>query len=81
MYINSILPACTCTTIIENFILVTTEELSKITSFMSKTTCASDPFPTRLLISYLPIIIDFILHIVNLCTYTNVSPLPRKSLL
>ena len=53
---DSILPACT--TIIENFTLVTTEELSKIISCMNKTTCASDPFPTRLLISYLPIIID-----------------------
>ena len=59
-------------TIIENFTLVTTEELSKIISCMNKTTCASDPFPTRLLISYLPIIIDVILYIVNLCITTNV---------
>ena len=65
---DSILPACT--TIIENFTLVTTEELSKIISCMNKTTCASDPFPTRLLISYLPIIIDVILYIVNLCITT-----------
>ena len=68
-----------CTTIIENFTLVTTEELSKIISCMNKTTCASDPFPTRLLISYLPIIIDVILYIVNLCITTNVFPLPCKS--
>ena len=74
---DSILPACT--TIIENFTLVTTEELSKIISCMNKTTCASDPFPTRLLISYLPIIIDVILYIVNLCITTNVFPLPCKS--
>ena len=74
---DSILPACT--TIIENFTLVTTEELSKIISCMNKTTCASDPFPTRLLISYLPIIIDVILYIVNLCMTTNVFPLPCKS--
>ena len=74
---DSILPACT--TIFENFTLVTTEELSKIISCMNKTTCASDPFPTRLLISYLPIIIDVILHIVNLCITTNVFPLPCKS--
>ena len=39
---DSILPACT--TIIENFTLVTTEELSKIISCMNKTTCASDLF-------------------------------------
>ena len=74
---DSILPACT--TIIENFTLVTTEELSKIISCMNKTICASDPFPTRLLISYLPIIIDVILYIVNLCITTNVFPLPCKS--
>ena len=74
---DSILPACT--TIIGNFTLVTTEELSKIISCMNKTTCASDPFPTRLLISYLPIIIDVILYIVNLCITTNVFPLPCKS--
>ena len=36
---DSILPACT--TIIENFALVTTEELSKIIFCMNKTTCAS----------------------------------------
>ena len=74
---DSILPGCT--TIIENFTLVTTEELSKIISCLNKTTCASEPFPTRLLISYLPIIIDVILHIVNLCITTNVFPLPCKS--
>ena len=67
---DSILPACT--TIIENFTLVTTEELSKIISCMNKTTCASDPFSTRLLMSYIPIITDVILHIVNLCITTNV---------
>ena len=54
-------------------------ELSKIISCMNKTTCASDPFPTRILISYLPIIIDVILYIVNLCITTNVFPLPCKS--
>ena len=77
---DSILQACT--TIIENFTLLELlEELSKIISCMNKTTCASDPFPTRLLVSYLPIIIDVILHIVNLCITTYVFPLPCKSLL
>ena len=64
---DSILPECT--TIIENFTLVTTD----------KTTFACDSFATRLLISYLPIIIDVILHIVNLCITINVFPLPCKS--
>ena len=52
--------------LLENFTLVT-KELSKIISCMNKTTCASDPFPTRLLMSHLPHIIDVLLHIVNLC--------------
>ena len=74
---DSILPACTA--ILENFTLVTNEELSKIISCMNKTTCASDPFPTRLLMSHLPHRIDILLHIVNLCITTNVFPLPCKS--
>ena len=46
---------------------------------MNQTTCASNPFPTRLLMSYLQIVIDVILHIVNLCITTNVFfPLPCK---
>ena len=68
-----ILPACTI--ILENFTLVTKEELSKIISCMNKTTFASDQFPTRLLMSHLPHIIDVLLHIVNLCITTNVLTL------
>ena len=41
--------------------------------------CHTQSLPTRLLISYLPIIIDVILYIVNLCITTNVFPLPCKS--
>ena len=74
---DSILPACT--TIIENCTLVTIEELRKIISCVKITTCASDPFPIRLLISYLTILFDVILHIVNLCITTNLFPLPCKS--
>ena len=64
--------------IIENFTLVATEELIKIISCLKKTTCASDPFPVRLLMSHLPII-DVILHIVNLYITTNVVLLHCKS--
>ena len=46
---------------------------------MNKTTCASDPFPTGLLMSHLPHIIDVLLHIVNLCITTNVFPLSCES--
>ena len=74
---DSILPACTA--ILENFTLVTKKELSKIISCMNKTMCASDPFPTRLLMSHLSHIIDVLLHIVNLCITTNVFPLSFKS--
>ena len=34
---------------------------------MNKTTCSSDPFPTRLLMSHIHAIIPIIQHIVNLC--------------
>ena len=74
---DSTLPAWTA--ILENLTLVTNEELSKIISCMNKTTCASDPFPTRLLMSHLPHIIDVLLHILNLCITTNVFPLSCKS--
>ena len=43
----------------------------------NKITCGFDPFPTRLLMSYLRNIIYVILHIVNLCITTNVFPLPE----
>ncbi len=74
---DSVLP--TCTTILDNFSLVTKEELIKIISTMNKTTCASDPFPTKLLMSHLPTIIDVILHIVNLCISTSIFPMSCKS--
>ena len=74
---DSILPACTA--ILENFTLVTNEELTKIISCMNKTTCASDKFPTRLLMSHLPHMIDAILHIVNVCITINVFPLSCNS--
>ena len=37
---------------------------------MNKTTCSSDPFPTRLLMSHLYAIIPILQHIVNLCLTT-----------
>ena len=74
---DSILPACTA--ILENFISVTKEKLSQIILCMNKTTCASDPFPTRLLMSHLPHIIDVLLHIVNFCITTNVFSSSCKS--
>ena len=46
---------------------------------MNKTTCVSDPFFTKLLVSYLPAIVDVILGIVNLCFESAVLPLSCKS--
>ena len=50
-----------------------------IISVMNKTTCVSDPFPTKLLMSHLPAIVDIILGIVNLCFESAVFPLSCKS--
>ena len=47
--------------------MITSEELIKIVSVMNKTTCSRDPFPSKLLMSHLPTIIDTIMHIINLC--------------
>ena len=46
---------------------------------MNKTTCSSDPFPTRLLMSHLLAIIPIIQHIVNLCLTTGSFPISCKS--
>ena len=83
---DSILPSCT--TVFDKFTLVSKEELIKILSVMNKNTCASDPFPTKLLMNHLPAVIDIILHIVNLsistCTFSSsckssiVIPLIKK---
>ena len=76
--IDSILPHCTAN--FDHFVpLNTTVELLKIISIMKKTTCVSDPFPAKLLISHASSIIDVILHIVNLCLMSGVFPLSCKS--
>ena len=73
---DSIMP--TCTELLERFIMITSEELIKIVSVMNKTTCSSDPFLSKLLMSHLPTIIDTIMHI-NLCLSTSVFPSSCKS--
>ena len=67
--IDSIMPICTFT--LYNFDRVTDPDLLKIISGMNKTTCSSDPFPTRLLMSHLHTIVPIIQHIVNLCLTTG----------
>ena len=60
-----------CTTNLDHFDRGTDTELLNIISGMNKTTCSSDPFPTRLLMSHLHEIIPILQHIVNLCLTTG----------
>ena len=46
---------------------------------MNKTTCSSDPFPTRLLMSPLHAIVPILQHILNLCLTTGDFPISCKS--
>ena len=46
---------------------------------MNKTTCSSDPFLTRLLMSHLYAIVPILQHIVNLCLTTGDFPISCKS--
>ena len=58
---------------------VTDPELLKVISGMNKTTCSSDPFPTRLLMSHLYAIVPILQNIVNLCLTTGDFPISCKS--
>ena len=69
----------TCANLLERFTMITSEELIKIVSVMNKTTCLSDPFPSRMFMSHLPTIIDTIMHIFNLCLSTSVFPYSCKA--
>ena len=74
---DSIMPICA--NLFDRFTMITSEELIKIVSVMNKTTCSSDPFPSKLLMSHLPTIIDTIMRIINLCLSTSVFPASFKS--
>ena len=70
-----------CTAVLDHFEVICKPELVKIILCMHKTICSSDPFPTKLLMDHLEaiIIIDTILHIVNLSLTTAVFPSSYKS--
>ena len=51
---------------------VTDTEFKIYISCMNKTTCNSDPFPTRLLMSHIHAIVPILQHIVNQCLTTGV---------
>ena len=74
---DSIMPICTTT--LYHFDRVTDPELLKIISGMNNTTCSSDPFPTRLLMSHLYAIVPILQHVVNLCLTTGDFPISCKS--
>ena len=67
------------TVLLESFTMITSEELINIVSVMNKTTCSSDPFPSKLLMSHLPTIIDTITHMINLCISPSLFPYSCKS--
>ena len=62
-----------CTAVLDHFDAITNPELVKIISCMHKTTCSSDPFPTKLLMDHLEAIIG------NLSLTTAVFPTSCKS--
>ena len=66
--------------IINHFDRVTDPELFlKIIFGMNKTTCSSDPFPTRLSISHRYAIVPILQHIINLCLTTGDFPISCES--
>ena len=67
------------TTTLYNFDRITDPEILKKISGINKTTCSSDPFPNRLLMSHLHAIIPIIQHIVNLCLTTGNYHISCKS--
>ena len=71
----------TCANLFDRFTMITSEELIKIVAVMNKTTCSSDPFPSKLLMSHLPTIIDTIMHIINFVYLLVFSLLPLNQLL
>ena len=46
---------------------------------MNKTTCSSDPFHTRLLMSYIHVIVPILQHIVDICWTTGDFPISCES--
>ena len=46
---------------------------------MNKTTCSSDPFPPRLLMSHIHATVPILQHIVNLCLTTGDFRISCKS--
>ena len=72
---DSIMPMCP--TSLYHFDPVSDTE--KNISCMNKTTCSSDPFPTRLLVSHLHAIVPILQHIVNLCLTTGDFPISYTS--
>ena len=63
-----------CTSVFDIFQPLSCDVLSSIIHELNKTTCVLDPFPTKLLLSYLSSIINIILRIVNLNFSSDAFP-------
>ena len=68
-----------CLTGLYHFDPATDTDLLEIISCMNKTTCSSDPFPTRLLMSHIHAIVPILQHIVIPCLTTGDFPISCKS--
>ena len=74
---DSVMPECTA--VFDYFDVITKPELVKVITGMHKTTCGSDPFPTKLLMDHQEAIIDTILQFDNLSLTTGVFSTLCKS--
>jgi len=68
-----------CKTTLSKFDLATENEIETIIKKSSKSTCASDPIPTKLMSDLLPELLSPITHIVNLCLSCGMFPSSLKS--
>ena len=69
----------TCTAGFNTFLSLSCDMLSSLIRKLNKTTCALDPFPTKLLMSHPSSIIDIMPCIVKLCFSSGVFPTSCKS--
>ena len=75
--IDTIMPVCNA--VFDTFQPLSCDGLASTTHKLNRTTCVSDPFPTKLLMSHLSSIINIILRTVNLCFSSDDFPASSKS--
>ena len=77
--IDTIMPVCTA--VLDTFQPLFCDVLASIINKLNRITCGLDPFPTKLLMSYLSSIINIILRIVNLCFSSGDFPASCESVI